>query len=58
MQDASLLDVWDDADTKKGNAFSHHIFTSKVSCVAAHPGLHLLVRLLKVLGRGRGLNHI
>lgn len=47
MQDASLLDVWGDADAKKGNTFSH-IFTSKVSWVAAQPDLRLLVRLLKV----------
>lgn len=53
MQDVSLLDVWGDTDAKKGNAFSHHIFTGKVSWMAAHPGLHLLVRLLKVLGGWR-----
>lgn len=55
VQDASLLDVWGDADTKKGNAFSHRIFTGKVSWMAAYLGLHLLVRLLKVLGGGGGL---
>lgn len=49
VQDVSLLDVCGDADTKKGNTFSHHVFASKLSRVAAHPGLHLLVRLLEVL---------
>jgi len=53
VQDVSLLGVWGDADAKKGNTFSHRIFLSEVSWVAAHPGLPLLVRLLKVLGGWR-----
>lgn len=53
VQDVSLLGVWGDAAAKKGNAFFPHIFTSKVSWVAAHPGLRLFVRLLKMLGGWR-----
>lgn len=37
VQDVSLLDVWGDADAKKGSTFSHHIFASKMSWVAAQP---------------------
>lgn len=53
VQDFSLLDGWGDADAKKGNAFSHCIFTSKMPWKAAHPGLHLLMRQIKVTGGWR-----
>lgn len=57
VQDASLLDVWGGADAKKGNTFSH-IFTSKVSWVAAQPDLCLLVGLLKVVGEWKSKSYI
>lgn len=53
VQDFSLLDGWGDADAKKGNVFSLCIFTSKMPWKAAHTGLHLLMRQLKVTGGWR-----